>query len=552
MADTVPLQSTPVRASATRGDALRVALLVATAAFALRFLSLSGFSNDQFLHMSWAQLLWLGDRPGIDFVDPGMPLTYALSALAWKLAGSTMLGEALLTIGLLSLAHGVLAYAATRLTHSPAVGLAAGLVAAGFRTRLYSYPKLLAPAVATLFLVWLTREPRRRTWAWFGAWTGVTFLLRHDLAAPVALAAVVFGLADPRVATRRAKAEAAIAYLAGTALLVVPYVAFVAGWGGGVAPYLLGMAGFVAGEQNQWTLLTPALSLTPWSAWFDQSNVTAVLYYLLVAFLIAGIAVSRATSRIAPPSIQPLVAGLAWMGVVSFVILVRHPLVNRIADTAVIFAALGAVLGWIAWTRAPATVRVATRASVAAVAIVTGAVVAVYGHVWGDVQATHLISRPARWIDRTARQLQELTAWPWPNRWPNGDLPVVIEYLNTCTAPADRVLMTFFAPEYPVFADRGFATGYGEILPPTTFTSDYHRARMVAMLARQSAPVALVDLGQLPAFRRTYPPLAAVLDSRYRLVGRFTTRNGDIGVMVDGRVPVKRIHPGTGWPCFRR
>jgi len=49
---------------------------------ALRFLALSGFPDDHYVHLAGAQQMLYGEWPSRDFVDLGAPLSYAISAAA--------------------------------------------------------------------------------------------------------------------------------------------------------------------------------------------------------------------------------------------------------------------------------------------------------------------------------------------------------------------------------------------------------------------------------------------------------------------------------------
>ena len=58
--------------------------LAAVLTFAFRWLNQTEFVNDHFDHVALALQLRLGDLPVRDFVDEGMPLMYAVSAVAWE------------------------------------------------------------------------------------------------------------------------------------------------------------------------------------------------------------------------------------------------------------------------------------------------------------------------------------------------------------------------------------------------------------------------------------------------------------------------------------
>ena len=112
---TVP-RSERARALAPRPAAAAAAAFVATLAW--RFLTFTGFTNDHYAHLALAQQWLLGDRPVRDFTDPGWPLTYLLSATAWRMAGDAMWVEWALTATALAIAAACTLIAAHRLSGS--------------------------------------------------------------------------------------------------------------------------------------------------------------------------------------------------------------------------------------------------------------------------------------------------------------------------------------------------------------------------------------------------------------------------------------------------
>ena len=83
----------PLRRPGRHRPALAAAAALFVAALAWRFVTFTGFSDDHYAHLALAQQWLLGDRPVRDFSDPGWPLTYTLSAIAWRLAGDTLAVE---------------------------------------------------------------------------------------------------------------------------------------------------------------------------------------------------------------------------------------------------------------------------------------------------------------------------------------------------------------------------------------------------------------------------------------------------------------------------
>ena len=88
------------------------------ATLAWRFLTFTGFTNDHYAHLALAQQWLLGDRPVRDFTDPGWPLTYLLSAAAWRVAGDAMWVEWALAATALAIAAACTVIAAHRLSGS--------------------------------------------------------------------------------------------------------------------------------------------------------------------------------------------------------------------------------------------------------------------------------------------------------------------------------------------------------------------------------------------------------------------------------------------------
>src|SRR5262245_28082310 len=98
-------------------------VLAGALVFLFRYASLRDMTNDQFMHLSWAQQILMGDLPGRDFVDPGMPLAWASSALAQTVLPGP-LGEAVFSALMFGVTSALLYWVATRLTGSRLAGCA--------------------------------------------------------------------------------------------------------------------------------------------------------------------------------------------------------------------------------------------------------------------------------------------------------------------------------------------------------------------------------------------------------------------------------------------
>jgi hypothetical protein len=175
-----------------------------------------------------------GAVPGVDFFDPTRPLQYYLSAAGLWLFGHQLLAEALLSVGLISLGTALVFVAGVRLTNSVVLGVLAAVCTGAMLPRLYSYPKIIIPAVS-LLVCW--RFIDRPTWPRLAAMcaaTAMSFYFRFDHGVWVG-AALVAAIVARYAGDWRLCATYSAAFAAGVALLCVPYVLFLLLAGGSVS-----------------------------------------------------------------------------------------------------------------------------------------------------------------------------------------------------------------------------------------------------------------------------------------------------------------------------
>src|SRR3954469_11143728 len=135
------------------------AAAVALLCFVFRLSLFHDLSNDHYMHMAWAQQLLFGQLPGRDFVDPGMPLMYVLSGFVQWLSPGPF-SEGVLSCALLAIAAAATLLATVGLPGSLTVGIGAALCEIALEPRLYSYPKILVPAVALVLMQRYVRSVR--------------------------------------------------------------------------------------------------------------------------------------------------------------------------------------------------------------------------------------------------------------------------------------------------------------------------------------------------------------------------------------------------------
>jgi len=172
---------------------IAVALVALTIAYRVLTLGgpLGGFENDQFVTLSQAQQMVMGDWPVRDFEVFGHPLTVMLSAVGQVLFGHTLLAEALTTAGLIGVCTAILFLLSWRASGSIPIALIVALIQLAMAPRFYNFSKLLAYALAIPAMWWYLDHPSPRRLAAIALASAVAFLLRHDHGLYVGLASVV-------------------------------------------------------------------------------------------------------------------------------------------------------------------------------------------------------------------------------------------------------------------------------------------------------------------------------------------------------------------------
>lgn len=541
--------------STVRGLAIGIGLL----AFAFRLVTLRDLTNDHYMHLAWAQQVLFGQVPGRDFVDPGMPLMYTLSAVVqWFSPGP--FSEAVLTCILLALAASVTLFVTTELTGSIAFGVAAALFEVALEPRLYSYPKILVPVVALLLIQHYMRRPSRLRLAYLAVWTAVAVLLRHDLgvyaAAGIGTALAVAHRTDWHRASR-----ALIEYAVGLVVILLPYVVFVQ-WSEGVTEHLHEAIEFAKGEVHQRFITPPAFpfwatagGVTSWSRLDAAVSLFYAAHLLAVLCLLLLMRSNTARSEDKPP-----VAAALSMLVLYLLIVLRHPIDSRIRDVAALLAVVGAWSFAESWQRATVAVRtgwtrqaVARAASLgAAVALIAAGIVNTWilGEVANRIRETRVTDGFGT-IEHTIRVVKQTgTTWPWERFWPAGELPPAVRYLNACTSRNDAVLITWAAPEYYYFAQRRFGAGHALFLPPDAFTTPHDRALMLERIGRERIPVVLINESRRDEFAKAYPEVDRYIRDEYVAVGHFDIRDGSHITVAAGRgFKPTGTYDEEGWPC---
>jgi hypothetical protein len=522
----------------------RAAVAAGVIAFGYRLLLVRDLTNDHYMHLAWAQQVLFGQVPGRDFVDPGMPLMYSLSAIVQWLAPGPF-NEALLTCTLLAVAAAATLVVATDLAGSLSIGIAATLCEVALEPRLYSYPKILVPAVALLLIQHYIRRPSRGRIVWLAVWTAVSVLLRHDLGVYVA-AGVGAGLVTAHATDLRRTVRALAEYAVGVGVIMLPYLVFVQ-WSEGLFEHLHAAVEFAKGEAHQRFLSPPGFPF--WTnpgglvSWGQADSAVFLFYAAHLLALVCVVLLVR--SRRSASEQKPVAAAGVAMLLLYLVVVLRHPIDSRLPDIGAPLAIMG---GWvIAESARRGAVSAATATTIVAVCLVN---VWILGDIGGRIKDTRVADGPGA-MERTLEGVKQAgTVWPWERFWPAGELPAAVRYLNACTRRDDAVLLTWAAPEYYFFSRRRFGAGHALFLPPDAFTTEHDQERMLAQIRRERIPVVLINETRREEFAKAYPEVERYVADHYTPAGQFNIRDGSrITVAIGRRFKGSGTYEAEGWPC---
>jgi hypothetical protein len=503
------------------------------------------------MHLALAQQVLLGDVPGRDFVDPGMPLTYSLSAVV-QYVWPGPFSEVVLTSGLLALGAAATCAVVAAITRSWFWPVVAVFIELALWPRLYSYPKVLVPAL--VLLAWwryASKPSSGAMWATAGC-TAIGVLLRHDLGAFAFVAVSAAICASSHL--RRTRVKTWLQYALFTGLLLVPYQLFVQ-WHGGLGEHIRQGLEFSRSDVHQLLFAWSELPNLPRFAPFHRDEAATLLYYTSwVLVLLGTLDVVLRRQREDSATASTIVATLTFLGCYIIAIM-RHPIVSRVPDAATVLAVL--TVYYTADTIRRARMDLATHRirALVAVGIVTflcaGTVAsaATLGRIRERFHETRLRDGVGKVRERLSALAHVGSVWPWGWYWPNGDLPEVIRYLSACTSADHRVLVTWTAPEYLYYAQRGFGAGHALFIP-RTFATQPDRQKIIERLEREHVPIALINESTRDEFARAYPELEAYLSGRYYAVGHFTTRDHSrIVVAVRNGIVASGSFGNDAWPC---
>jgi hypothetical protein len=519
-----------------------------------QFLTYNGFPNDHYFHVARARQMLLGEWPVRDFVDPGAPLQYVLSAASRWMFGEAAGSELLIVALGIAVGAAATVIAASWLSRSIVVALCVAVLEILASPRSYSYPKMLLYGIASCVIVAVTAQATRaRVFAAAGL-TAISFLMRHDhglfigVACAAALVMSASGLTD---AARRFGT-----FAAAVGVLLAPWALWVQHYQGLIPYFEMGVA--VSRREADISLLRdlPRVDL---AAGLTTANTHAWLYYLfwLLPLVCVPLAVLRRVKRHERwPREWVAVGAIGMLAVALDATFLRNPLETRLADATVPAALLGAWLLGLVWSM-PSRPTLAIAARAAAVLVLVGTTVSIWrvGDVTNKLDEVGAFEDDLEHIQEHTASLiaalmqPEMEARKLPSRLSAGLVPF-FRYVNRCTAPGDRMLVSGPYPDVFVLSRRGFAGGHIAFLE-SFYSSDADQQLTLTRMNGESVPFVILPLDDQDAFARSFPKVLAHVTAAYDLMADIPVDGlKGVRIMVERERPRHGTDAETGWPCF--
>jgi len=538
----------------SRAAAALAALAFCALTFALRFASFVGFSNDHYVHLTRGVQMLGGAWPVRDFVDPGLPLMYAVSAAGQALGGRTLLPELTIVCAAFATAAGLTVWTVARWTGSIAIGAWAAAVQVIAFPRSYGYPKVLLYVAAVAAFSACASRPSRTRILGVAALVIVAFLFRHDHGLFLATAAVaVIAIAAASTGSRQA-ARSLAWFVACASVLVAPFLVHLQ-IHGGVVPYFASALEFSRREAARTALRAwPSLSSNPAGGSDDQA---ALLFYALWALPAFTAAILAWRWRSLDRRNRALTAGVVVLAVSVAAGFLRDPLDARVPDAIVPAACLVAWLTARAFEGVPKPA-VSRRAAQLAVVLVAGwlaLAAAGVGRLGEQLDRAGIAKGWSGVRDRIQSVLLDLRD-PYSERQMPSDLAFALvpffQYVQVCTEPAARLLVPGFAPEVPYYARRGFAGGHVNLFGQF-YSSDADQRLTLQRVQSEHVPMVVLPPGTGAQLEQGFPLVAAFVRTSYRPAFQLPVDGQDAGVSILVRRDLQSTRSfGAGeWPCFR-
>ncbi len=511
----------------------------------LRFLSLTGFPDDHYVHLAGAQQMLHGEWPSRDFVDLGAPLTYAISATAQAIFGQRQLTEALLMAFAFGLGAVLTLRAGVALTGSVILGVAAALIELLVFPRTYSYPKMVLYAAAAVAFLWYASRPSRARIIGLAALAACAALVRHDHGLYIGIASVAAVALSP-IPSDRLKGGMSVATLAAAVLVfMLPYFIYLQTVDGIVAHLQRGVA-FTALEVPRQSLSIAGLPL------YDAWLFAAVWIAPIAALAVLAVALLR--RRDGAWVMARRVAPIVVLAVVGNAGLIRDRLDVRLPDAVVAPALLMVWLVYQAWRMPLRPVGAAARVVAVVALLVTMRYAAVMGSVEEQLDRATVLAGLDRIPERLVSLVRDMDR-PWAGRLvPSavaGELRPFFDYVPRCIPPDQRLLVAAWLPEIAVLSQRAFAGGQIWFMPGALKAPADH-ALVMRRLEDEHVPVAVFRRPAYDDLALEFPELHSYITGRFTEVDHWSLGGHDEVHLLMATKDATGTDAKTGWPCFRR
>jgi hypothetical protein len=519
------------------------ALILFALVASLRFLALTGFPDDHYVHLAGAQQMLNGEWPSRDFVDLGAPLTYAISAAGQVMFGQRQLTEALLMAVAFGLAAVLTLRAGVALAGSLILGVTAALIELLVYPRTYSYPKMVLYAAAAVALLWYSRHPSRPRIVGLAALVAFAALVRHDHGLYIGIAAVVAVVLSP-LSSDRFRGGMSVATLAvAVFVFMLPYFIYLE-TADGIVAHLQRGAAFSALEVPRQRLTIVGLPL--YGTWLLAAVWIAPIAAL--AALVVPLMRRREGAWMIARSVLPIVV----LAIVTNAGLIRDRLDVRLPDAIVAPALLMVWLVYQAWRMPPRAVGLAARVVATIALLMTMRYAAVMGSVEEQLDRANVLAGLDRVPERLVSLVRDMDR-PWAGRLvPSavaGEMRPFFDYVPRCVPPDQRLLVAAWLPEVAVLSQRAFAGGQIWFMPGALKTPADH-ALVMRRLEHQVIPVAVFRRPAYDDIALEFPELDTYIKEHFTEVAQWSLGGGDEVHLLMAAKQATGMDTKTGWPCF--
>ena len=546
--------------------------------------SLGGLTDDHFYFVTLGWQMLFGELPDRDYFEPGAPLTLAISAALQTLLGRSIWSEYVFCVAVLAVGSAITFVLAARSSGSILLGLGAFLFQFALLPRLYGYPKIViyAAAIGALW-AWAASPGTRRTWV-VAVITAVAFLLRHDHGIFVGFGFLVVLLSIGNMPVGQ-RAKQALIYAVTLVALLTPYLAYLQ-FNGGIERHFVTTYAWSERDYGRSPRVLPTFERrdvfqdaetdAPASEWWEHAPFAGLseystfwLFWFFMALPVVALLVLLMNPAHGPPDWSQerakMLAVIAIAAVVDWRFL-RGNLAGRLADVSVPMSILAAwVLAKVGAVVLRGRVEIAGRqrpvggVTRGAIGVVTGVLVLVTALVLvrpfvgalENARATEGLESMRSGAALVTNRLQH--TWPLASDESASRTDFALaRYLQACTAPTDRVLITEFHPQIAGLAQRGFAAGHVDLRGGGFFGTVSEQELTVQRWQRQSVPLVLGPTSRdYPDWAENLPLVARYLNGAYRNLGEKNVGGFTFLLFERRDARVVRTYAPLGFPCFR-